>query len=857
MATAVSPTPFALHRDTFRASSRPNIRHQLHRPALKRTSPSTAVQQQKSGLPQSWNFSVGDDSSEDEIPVPPIKFSAEAKALLGDEASVVEGSSPSYRQRTSGNDVAGTVEDQVKRKRSPPLIKSIVRTGSRSPQEQKAGTPRIVRLSISPSGTTVQASSFTSVRASISPTARKVDDLVTPAPRPRSTLSSRSGQTGGSGVAQDEGSSKSKPSSGGSALSSGSRTTIREGSSDIHEAALQMGNMSINRGRSEDPTSQGSLRVKKVGKVTGRFLAGPARRGMKRRQSEEDQSPVQEGVESPIRNFGQPGDFQELEMPNKERASPETTPEDPLPVISLSNPNHVRFDKQLDIITGSPRQPARRKDPIAELPAKTLSPILKPQSQEKPALRYKVPNLPMLPSMHDQENEPPPTFKRNKPNSLALLERQPMARVLEDKGKMLIDTPVTVSPARQPLAPRSQNTPHRAPPPPPKMTVLETATATAGAASASQNRKKRNYISVNGKLFTRMDCIGRGGSSKVYRVMAENYKIFALKRVTLEDQDPLAIQGYKGEIDLLRKLSDVDRVVQLFDWELNEEKKTLSVLMEIGESDLQAILKQRLEDTSQQIARLDLSFTRYFWKEMLECVLSIHAYDIVHSDLKPANFLLVKGRLKLIDFGIANAIQENTVNVHREVNVGTPNYMSPEALIDSNAANGNTNGHDGIVGKLMKLGKPSDVWSLGCILYQMTYGKPPFAHIANQMQRCMAIPNPRHEIAFPAKGVGGVLVPSGLIKTLRGCLNRDIKQRPILQQLLAMDDPFLHPESAIGTIEQRDDRVSVSEELIAKMQHYIVSHLREGQVSEQTMREWPRRFFESIKAQQEETVGRV
>lgn len=107
--------------------------------------------------------------------------------------------------------------------------------------------------------------------------------------------------------------------------------------------------------------------------------------------------------------------------------------------------------------------------------------------------------------------------------------------------------------------------------------MLETATAPAGAASASQARKKRNYISVNGKLFTRMDCIGRGGSSKVYRVMAENFKVFALKRVTLEDQDELAIRGYKGEIDLLRKLENVDRVVRLFDWEINEERHTLSV----------------------------------------------------------------------------------------------------------------------------------------------------------------------------------------------------------------------------------------------------------------------------------------
>ena len=56
---------------------------------------------------------------------------------------------------------------------------------------------------------------------------------------------------------------------------------------------------------------------------------------------------------------------------------------------------------------------------------------------------------------------------------------------------------------------------------------------------------------------------------------------------------------------------------------------------------------------------------------------------IVHSDLKPSNFLLVMGRLKLIDFGIANAIQQDMTSVTRDQQVGTLNYMSPEAIIDS------------------------------------------------------------------------------------------------------------------------------------------------------------------------------
>lgn len=816
---------------------------------------------------------MGDDSSDDEVPVPPIKFSAEAKALLGDEASVVYGSSPSSRPKTSTSDNAiNRGEEHLQRKRSPPLLKSIVRTRETSPSRlQKPGTPRVVRLSVSPAGVSGNRRVSPTGSAAQSPVGTKVQDWVTPAPRPPSALSGPSSRSTGSGVVGlSEGSRRDRTQSDGSALSSAPRTTIRERSSDFDEAASQMGNMSTGRGRAEDPATQSSLRVKKVGKVSGRFLAGPARRGMKRRQDEEDQSPLHEQPDSPMQGSHDGRDSPGLVSAGDAESAPKKDVGDIWPASLNSNSNHVHFDKQPDIITGSPRESSRKKSPLPDERAKALSPILKPQSKEKPALQFKVPRLPMLPSKYDQENEPPPTFKRNKPNGLALLERQQPPRTLDDKPRMLIDTPATVSPVRQPLAPRSQNTPHRAPPPPPpKMTVLET--ATAAPASASQSRKKRNYISVNGKLFTRMDCIGRGGSSKVYRVMAENYKVFALKRVTLEGQDPLAIQGYKGEIDLLRKLSDVDRVVRLYDWELNEDKQTLSVLMEMGETDLNCILRQRLADISaDEAATLDLCFTRYFWREMLECVRAVHKFDVVHSDLKPANFLLKQGTLKLIDFGIANAIQEDTVNVHREQHVGTPNYMSPEALVDSNAGLAGVSGHEA---KLMKLGKPSDVWSLGCILYQMTYGKPPFAHITNQMQRIMAIPNPRHEVSFSATGIGGVHVPRSLIQTLRGCLNRDAKQRPTVNQLLSHNDPFLYPDSpsagsgsrevdseasqraGVLSEEQRDDRVSVSEELIAKMQHYIVSHLREGQVSEDVMREWPKRFFESIKAQQQQEAG--
>jgi serine/threonine protein kinase len=54
----------------------------------------------------------------------------------------------------------------------------------------------------------------------------------------------------------------------------------------------------------------------------------------------------------------------------------------------------------------------------------------------------------------------------------------------------------------------------------------------------------------------------------------------------------------------------------------------------------------------------------------LQAVHTIHEERIVHSDLKPANFLIVEGQLKLIDFGIAKAIKADTTSIARENQVG-------------------------------------------------------------------------------------------------------------------------------------------------------------------------------------------
>jgi serine/threonine-protein kinase TTK/MPS1 len=151
-------------------------------------------------------------------------------------------------------------------------------------------------------------------------------------------------------------------------------------------------------------------------------------------------------------------------------------------------------------------------------------------------------------------------------------------------------------------------------------------------------------------------------------------------------------------------------------------------------------------------------FARMIWQEMLEAVDHIHHHRIVHGDLKPANFVFVKGHLKLIDFGIAKAFSNDTTNIYRESQIGTVNYMAPEAIApyaqeSPEGDNITGTGGGGHSGMSMRLGRASDVWSLGCILYQMVYGRPPFAALTT-IQKLHAIPNPKVDINYPDQGNG-------------------------------------------------------------------------------------------------------
>ncbi|NP_001192842.1 dual specificity protein kinase TTK isoform X1 [Bos taurus] len=278
------------------------------------------------------------------------------------------------------------------------------------------------------------------------------------------------------------------------------------------------------------------------------------------------------------------------------------------------------------------------------------------------------------------------------------------------------------------------------------------------SASSSTNE----CISVKGKIYSILKQIGSGGSSKVFQVLNEKKQIHAIKYVNLEEADSQTVESYQNEIAYLNKLQQhSDKIIRLYDYEITDQY--IYMVMECGNIDLNTWLKKKKSISPWE--------RKSYWKNMLEAVYTIHQHGIVHSDLKPANFLIVDGMLKLIDFGIANQMQPDTTSIVKDSQVGTVNYMPPEAIKDmSSRENGKSKS---------KISPKSDVWSLGCILYYMTYGKTPFQHIINQISKLHAIIDPNHEIEFPD------IPEKDLQDVLKCCLIRDPKKRISIPELLA------------------------------------------------------------------------
>jgi len=164
---------------------------------------------------------------------------------------------------------------------------------------------------------------------------------------------------------------------------------------------------------------------------------------------------------------------------------------------------------------------------------------------------------------------------------------------------------------------------------------------------------------------------------------------------------------------------------------------------------------------------------------------ALHDLDIVHRDIKCANlFLTREGLLKLGDLNVSKVAKQGLMRTQ----TGTPYYASPEVWYD----------------------KPydykSDIWSLGCVIYEMITLLPPFR--ANSMQ------------ALSSKVKKGVYadIPShfsdDLRKVVSRCLQLDSKNRPSCDQILASSAVLNNMSGNLDQMDINDDHVSKADSLL-------------------------------------------
>lgn len=119
---------------------------------------------------------------------------------------------------------------------------------------------------------------------------------------------------------------------------------------------------------------------------------------------------------------------------------------------------------------------------------------------------------------------------------------------------------------------------------------------------------------VNRKPYARLDMIGKGGTSRVFRVLNGANELYAIKRVSLDKTDAETMNGYMNEIALLKRLDGNSRIIRLIDSEVKAgpggSKGHLFLVMECGEIDLARLVSEQTREP------LNMVWVAYYWQQV-------------------------------------------------------------------------------------------------------------------------------------------------------------------------------------------------------------------------------------------------
>ena len=213
--------------------------------------------------------------------------------------------------------------------------------------------------------------------------------------------------------------------------------------------------------------------------------------------------------------------------------------------------------------------------------------------------------------------------------------------------------------------------------------------------------------------------IGKGNFGRISKIIRKSdQKTLIWKELDYGQMSEKEKEQIVSEVNILRELKHPN-IVRYYDRIIDKKHSRIYIIMEYCEGgDLNQLIK-RCKKTGEFIAE-DI-----IWKIFTQVLLAIHVIHnhkegkILHRDIKPSNIFLDKdNNVKLGDFGLSRELSDQSKFAYSHV--GTPYYMSPEQIDET------------------KYNEKSDIWSLGCFLYELTTFHPPF-EAKNQIMLAMRI----------------------------------------------------------------------------------------------------------------------
>src|SRR6184192_834483 len=202
--------------------------------------------------------------------------------------------------------------------------------------------------------------------------------------------------------------------------------------------------------------------------------------------------------------------------------------------------------------------------------------------------------------------------------------------------------------------------------------------------------------------------IGAGGMARVYLAVQQHpHRRVAIKVIDPELSNRLLRERFIREVDLSSKLSH-PHIVPIFS--AGEVDGLFYYVMPYveGESLRHRLVRER---------KLQLAAALHITRDVADALAFAHAQGIIHRDIKPENILLSGDHAIVADFGIARAISAagSLTLTQAGQPIGSPGYMSPEQAM-----------------ALSDLDARTDIYSLGCVLFEMLAGEPPVASMTER-----------------------------------------------------------------------------------------------------------------------------